>query len=63
LCTIPDDVKDDYLAGAEKMIEFIKINSDIHREGDFERNMEWVRKAEVRIAEIRKKREEQKEEK
>ena len=62
MCTIPDDVKDDYLAGAEKMIEFIKANPDIHREGDYVRNMEWVRKAEERIAEIRKIREEEKEE-
>lgn len=62
MCTIPDDVKDDYLAGAEKMNEFIKANPDIHREGDYERNMEWVRKAEERIVEIRKMREEQKEE-
>lgn len=62
LCTIPDDVKDDYLKGAEKMIEFIKSHPDVHRESDYERNMEWIKKAEERIAEIRKKHEEEKEE-
>lgn len=61
LCTIPDDVREDYLAGAEKMIEFIIDNPDIHKEGEYESNMEWVWKAEERIAEIRKKREEEKE--
>ena len=54
LCTIPDDVKGDYLEGAEKMVEFIKSHPNIHRESDYERNMEWLKKAEERIAEIRK---------
>jgi hypothetical protein len=62
LCTIPDDIKEDYLAGAEKMIEFIKANPEIHKESDYESNMEWLKKAEERIAEIRKMCEEQKEE-
>ena len=62
ICTIPDDVKDDYLAGAEKMIEFIKTHPDIHVDGEYDSNMEWLKKAEERIAEIRKNREKQKEE-
>jgi hypothetical protein len=59
LCCIPDDIKKDYLAGAEKMIEFIKSHPDAHRDGDKERNLEWLSKAEARIAEIRKMREEE----
>ena len=57
LCTIPDDVREDYLSGAEKMVEFIKSHPDVHREGDYDCNMEWLKKAEERIAEIRKIRE------
>ena len=62
LCTIPDDVKEDYLKGAEWMIEFIKSHPDVHRESDYERNMEWIKTAEERIAGIRKARVEEKEE-
>ena len=58
ICNIPDDVKEDYLEGAEKMVEFIKSHPDVHREGDYDCNMEWLKKAEERIAGIRKTREE-----
>ena len=61
MCTIPNDVKDDYLAGAEKMIEFIKTHPEIYVDGEYESNMEWLKKAEERIAEIRKKRAEENE--
>lgn len=62
LCTIPDDVKEDYLEGAEKMIEFIKSHPDVHRKNDYELNMEWLKRAEKRVAGIRKMREEERDE-
>lgn len=44
------------------MIEFIKANPEIHVDGEYDSNIEWLKKAEERIAEIRKKRAEEKEE-
>lgn len=53
ICCIPDDVKDDWLEGAEKMLEFLESHPQNVRECDLERNKEWYEKIHQRISEIK----------
>lgn len=53
ICCIPDDVKDDWLEGAEKMLEFLESHPQNVRECDLERNKEWYEKIHKRISEIK----------